>query len=114
MARDAKAYIWDAMEAAKAILVFVEGLDANSFQDSDLVRSATERKFVVIGEALNQLTKINPELSERIPDRAKIVAFRNQLTHGYANVNPLTVWNIVRNSLPPLIKVLQGLLGETD
>jgi len=40
-----------------------------------------------IGEALNQLVKLNAALAGRISDLPKIVAFRNQLIHGYASVN---------------------------
>jgi uncharacterized protein with HEPN domain len=45
----------------------------------------------MIGEALNQLSKLNAEMALRLPDLPQIVAFRNQLIHGYATVNPSTV-----------------------
>jgi uncharacterized protein with HEPN domain len=48
----------------------------------------------------------------RAPDLPQIVAFRNQLIHGYATVNPGTVWTIAQNSLPGLITAVQALLGE--
>jgi uncharacterized protein with HEPN domain len=48
----------------------------------------------------------------RLPDLPQIVAFRNQLIHGYATVNPSTVWTIAHNSLPNLITAVQGLLDE--
>jgi uncharacterized protein with HEPN domain len=69
-----------------------------------------ERKFEVIGEALNQLARVDSTLTERIPDVAQIVAFRNQLIHGYAKVNPVTVWNIVHGALPGLLTTVQALL----
>lgn len=43
-------------------------------------------KFEIIGEALNQLSKLDPALAARIPDLAEIAAFRNLLIHGYADV----------------------------
>lgn len=58
MARDPRAYLWDAREAAKAILTFVQGLDAVGYSSSDLVQAAVERKFEVIGESLNQLARL--------------------------------------------------------
>ena len=87
MARDPRAYLWDAREAAKSILIFTQDLDAAGYSASDLIRAAVERKFEVIGESLNQLAKQDSALAERIPDLAQIVAFRNQLIHGYATVN---------------------------
>lgn len=113
MVRDVRAYLWDALEAGKSILTFTHGLDLASYESSDLVRAATERKFLVIGESLNQLSKLDQAISTRVPDLPKIVAFRNQLIHGYATVNPATVWNIVQQSLPPLVEVLQDLLDHS-
>ena len=71
-----------------------------------------ERKFEVIGEALNQLAKVDAGLAQKIPDLPKIVAFRNQLIHGYASIEMATVWNIVQESLPDLLSRVQGLLNE--
>ena len=71
-----------------------------------------ERQFEIIGEALNQLCKIEPSWGERIPDLPQIVAFRNLLIHGYASVNDLTVWNTIESSLPALYESLGKLLED--
>ena len=42
----------------------------------------------------------------------QFVDFRNQLIHGYATVNPDTVWNIAQNALPGLLAAVQRLLDE--
>jgi hypothetical protein len=57
MQRDPRAWLWDVREAARAIESFVADHDAASYAASELVRSAVERKFEVIGEALNQLAR---------------------------------------------------------
>ena len=72
----------------------------------------SRRKFEIIGEALNQLAKLDSTLAARIPDLPKIVAFRNQLIHGYATVNVSTVWNVAQNALPPLVNIVQILMNE--
>jgi len=51
-------------------------------------------------------------MAARVLDLAQIVAFRNQLIHGYARVNAATVWNISRQALPPLLDSVQRLLDE--
>jgi uncharacterized protein with HEPN domain len=51
-------------------------------------------------------------MAVQMPDLPQIVAFRNQLIHGYATVKPSTVWMIAQHSLPGLITVVQALLGE--
>ncbi|MCB4366354.1 DUF86 domain-containing protein [Hydrogenophaga taeniospiralis] len=94
MQRDPRAFLWDVREAAQAIQSFTTGLDATAYVGNELVQAAVERKFEVIGEALNQLTKLDAPLAARIPDVPQVVAFRNQLIHGCATINPDTVWNI--------------------
>lgn len=54
----------------------------------------------------------NATLATRIPDVPQVVAFRNQLIHGYATVNPDTVWNIAQNALPGVLAAVQQLLDE--
>lgn len=113
MQRDPRAFLWDLREAAQAIQSFTAGLDVNGYVGNELVQAAVERKFEVIGEALNQLAKLDPAMAARIPDVPQIVAFRNQLVHGYATVNPDTVWNIAQNALPGLLAAVQSLLDES-
>jgi uncharacterized protein with HEPN domain len=112
MQRDPRAFLWDAREAAQAIQSFTAGLDAKAYVSNELVQAAVERKFEVIGEALNQLAKLDAAKAACIPNVPQIVAFRNQLIHGYATVNPDTVWNIVQNALPGLLTAVQTLLDE--
>ena len=112
--RDPRAFLWDAVEAARAITVFTAGMDVKSYAESALVNSAVERKFEIIGEALNQLSKCEPSMAARIPDLSKIVAFRNQLIHSYAGIDNSLVWNIVQKSLPDLLLVVTALLHELD
>lgn len=112
MQRDPRAFLWDVREAALAIQQFTARLDASSFETDAMAQAAVERKFEVIGEALNQLAKTDAALAARVPHLPQIVAFRNQLIHGYATVNVATVWNIAQTALPGLIASVQGLLNE--
>jgi uncharacterized protein with HEPN domain len=112
MQRDARSWLWDAKNAAEAIQSFAAGLDADSYAASELVHSAVERKFEIIGEALNQLSKAEPALAGRIPELAQVVAFRNQLIHGYATVDHDRVWRVIITSLPTMQSTLAALLQE--
>ena len=91
MQRDPRAFLWDARKSALAIQGFIAGMDADAYAASDLVQSGVERKFEIIGEELNQLAKLDAPLAARIPELPQIVAFRNQLIHGYATVRAHTV-----------------------
>jgi uncharacterized protein with HEPN domain len=53
-------------------------------------------------------------LAARIPELPQIVAFRNQLIHGYATVNVSTVWSVIQISLKPLLITANLLLAELD
>lgn len=112
MQRDPRAFLWDVRESALAIQSFTSGMDVAAYENNAMAQAAVERKFEVIGEALSQLSKLDAELAARIPDLPQIVAFRNQLIHGYATVNLSTVWNIAQNSLPALLESVQVLLDE--
>ena len=115
MQRDARAYLWDAHQAAQTILEFVAGKTFENYASEKLLRSAVERQFEIIGEALNQLSRLDEKWIGRIPDLAQIVAFRNLLIHGYASVNDHTVWRTIEKSLPGLsLQLLELLDGSTQ
>ena len=87
-------------------------MDYVTYAESPLIHSAVERKFEIIGEALNLLSKSNPVLARRIPEIERIIAFRNLLIHGYAVVEHARVWAIAKESLPQLRAAADALLAE--
>ena len=81
--------------------------------DGDLMlRSAVERQFEILGEALNRLDHLDATLAARIPDLRQIVAFRNILIHGYAVIDRARVWRAAQDDLPPLRAALDDLAGR--
>ena len=112
MRRDPRAYLWDARRAAALILGFVEHKDFARIRGSPLLRSAVERQFEIIGEALNQLSRVDPDLAACVPDLAELVGFRNLLIHGYAVVDHAIVWEAMTTELPTLRQRLDELLAE--
>lgn len=114
MQRDPRAFLWDVREAARDIQTFTANLDASGYEANPMAQAAVERKFEIIGEALNQLAKTDVALADRIPQLPQIVGFRNQLIHGYATVKVITVWRIVQTSLPTLLEVTEALLSDLE
>ncbi|MSQ14623.1 MAG: DUF86 domain-containing protein [Dehalococcoidia bacterium] len=112
MQRDPRVYLWDALAAADHIIDFTRGRNRQDLEDDLLLRSGVERQFEIIGEALNQLTHVSPEVARQVPELARIIAFRNILVHGYAIVNNDTVWGVVQDDLPALQDILRRLLDE--
>jgi uncharacterized protein with HEPN domain len=107
---DPRTYLWDARDAGDAIVQFTRGKTFADFAGDRLLRSAVERQFEIVGEALARLAKIDPALARRIPDLSRIVAFRNILVHGYTMVDRALVWRVGEEHLPDLRATLDGLL----
>lgn len=112
MPREPHAYLWDVHGAAALIAEFVAGRDFGDYKTDHMLKSAVERQFEIIGEALNQLSRVDPELAARIPNLGRLVAFRNILIHGYAIVDDEIVWGAATSRLPALAAAVSELLDE--
>jgi uncharacterized protein with HEPN domain len=104
----------DIVEACTAIESALAGLDLDAYRASRLVRSAVEREFILIGEAVASLTRLEPGLSGRISHSRRIIDFRNHLAHDYAAVNDTVVWTIASGEAPILREECQAILAERD
>jgi uncharacterized protein with HEPN domain len=109
--RDPKSFLWDARDAATAIADMTAGKGFADFDGDLVLRSAVERQFEILGEALNRLDRLDTTLAAKIPDLRQIVAFRNILIHGYAVIDRTRVWRAVQDDLPPLRTRLDELLA---
>jgi uncharacterized protein with HEPN domain len=109
--RDPRAYLHDILTAADAISGFLADADFDGYVENDLVRSAVERKFEIIGEALGQLAKVDAELAARVSRWRDIIAFRNIIAHGYASLDHTVVWRAHKDSLPALRAEVAALLA---
>jgi uncharacterized protein with HEPN domain len=114
MRRDARCYLWDALKAAEAVRSFLRGRTYEAFVEDDLLRSAVERQLEIIGEALSQLAKVDPQIADSVAELHRIIAFRNILVHGYAAIDYATVWRLVEDKLPELQSNLTMLLRAAD
>jgi len=111
---DRRKYLWDVLTAAELLREFSAGKSFEDYQADAMLRSAVERQFEIVGEALNHLSKVDPGLASDIPDLGRVVAFRNILIHGYAIVDDALVWQALTDRLPGLVKTVQDLLEATD
>ena len=66
MRHDARVLPTDIDQAGADIEHFTEGTDMDAFAADSMVQSAVERKFEIIGEALNCLHQNDPDLAERV------------------------------------------------
>jgi uncharacterized protein with HEPN domain len=57
---------------------------------------------------------VDDVLASRISERRRIIAFRNILIHGYADVDDRLVWDVVKTKLPALRREVDALLAEAE
>lgn len=112
MPPDPRAYLWDAHRAAALVASFVDGRSWEEYEGDPMLRSAIERQFIIVGEALNAFRRVEVVLAERVPELPRIVAFRNLLVHSYVSVDDRLVWEVAIDRTPELVTVLLELLGE--
>lgn len=113
MQPDSKKYLFDIRRAARLIEGFCAGRSFEDYVADEMLKSAVERQFGIIGEALSRLAKGDPTVAGQVADAPRIIAFRNILVHGYATVDDRIVWGVVETSLPGLVKSVEGLLAGT-
>ncbi len=110
--RDPRAYLYDISVACARIAEFTAGQSLADYISNAMIRSAVERQFEIIGEALNHLKQSDPVLTGRITDASRIIMFRNRLIHGYATVSDEVVWGVIEVGLPVLTREVASLLWE--
>jgi uncharacterized protein with HEPN domain len=100
----------DILNAARAVKGFVAGRTFEDYSSSELLRSAVERKFEVMGEALSRIGHDDPEVLSQIRNYRDIISFRNILIHGYDSIDDKIVWGVIEEDLDNLIKDVNKLL----
>ena len=105
-----KKRLFDALSACDTIGEFVQGRNLAAYRNDKMLRSAVERQFEIIGEALAQASIVDSTLPDRFPELRRIVALRNRLIHGYDSVDDEIVWDIVQFKLSVLKKLLTDFL----
>ena len=111
---DIRKYLFDMNEACELLIQFTAGKTFSDYSTDPMLRSAVERQFEIIGEALTQVLRLDPTLRSRISDAGRIIAFRNRLIHGYSSVADDVVWGILEANLPSIREEVAALLKELN
>ena len=112
MARSILAYLNDIVAACDSVAVTLEGVDIDAYVANRTVRAAVERELTIIGEAVNRISQMDPEITARISHARKIVAFRNLLVHDYPAIIDAAVWAIADRDAPLLHEECTALIDE--
>lgn len=112
MSRNEKERLRDIKDAIAAIRQHVEQAGETSAAKEDpLLHDALLFQFVVIGEAVKNLTPETRESASDIP-WADIAGLRDLIAHEYFRIDIYRVLEIVERDLPPLDQALDELLSE--
>lgn len=114
MRRDPRVHLLDVLDAARAVQTFMRGRTREEYDNDRLLRSAIDREFEIVGEALNRLRRDDPTVAVRVPAVAEIIGFRNVLIHGYDIVDRDAVWKAITVEVPVLVATVTVLLEELD
>lgn len=103
--------LYHIIQAGERIFRSIDGITKDDFYANEDKQGNVVRCLEIIGEATNHLSEEILTAHGDIPWHA-IVGMRNNLIHGYNEVNYEFVWATVQNDIRPLIdRAKQILLG---
>jgi uncharacterized protein with HEPN domain len=85
----------------------VDNKDFTLYDQDRKTQSAVERQLAIVGEALSQFKKLEPEI--KIENDKQIISFRNRLVHAYDSLDNSMIWVIISRNLTPLKIEIQKL-----
>lgn len=110
---ESKKLPWDAARAADLVTTFVAQRTYDEYATDIVLRSAVERQLEIVGEALVQLRRADPDTAATLPDLSRVVGMRNILIHAYAAVDDRVVWDSIARDLPTLRSALRRMLDAS-
>lgn len=113
MPHDPITLLHDILEEARFIRDETAGKTLSQYEENQLLCRAVERSFIIIGEAVNRLSRIDPALVQTLGNFPQVIAFRNVVVHGYDIIEDAIVWGIIQNEIPRLISSTQAAIQQT-
>jgi uncharacterized protein with HEPN domain len=107
--KDDTSYIWDMLDAAKAVREFITGRSYQDYLIDRMLRGAVERYLEIIGEAAGKVSKAFRDAHPEIPWQ-KIIGQRHVLIHDYGDIEHELIWSVAANHIPDLIDKLEPLI----
>ncbi len=107
-----KKWLFDIQSAIEEIDSYFENKKKNfaDYKNDLILKRAIERDLAIIGEAVNRILNVNPEI--KIENAKNIIGLRNQIIHAYDNISDENIWAILINHLPKLKRDISILLNE--
>ena len=106
--KDDLVYLRHIDEAITRILAFTSAGET-VFREDLKTQDAVVRNLQVIGEAAKKVSVATRAAHPDVPWKS-MAGMRDRIVHDYFGVSIEIVWDVVENHLPPLQKLLAGLL----
>ena len=99
------------LDEANAACIYAQDMSFDEFHKDGKTARAIIRSVEIIGEAAS---KISDDLRKEHPEVPwqKIVGMRNRLIHVYFDIDYNTLWQTVKENLPPLIKTIKDIVKD--
>lgn len=109
-------YLGHILKAIERIDRYTEDLDGAAFLSSELVQDAVIRNIEIIGEASNNIQRVDPAFAAQHDHIPWLVMYtmRNRVSHGYDQVDLEIVWKTVQRDLPGLYQQVRALANVDD
>ncbi len=102
-------YLWDMLDAAKAVAEFVRERTFNDCMRNRMLRGAVERHVEIIGEATRRVSTTLRDAHPEIP-WDKIIKQRHVIAHEYGDIKHELLWRVATVHVPELIAQLEPLV----
>jgi uncharacterized protein with HEPN domain len=111
MSREESLSLADVQESCEKVIRFTKGMTYKDFVPNELHFDPVLRNLEIIGEAVKNISE---ETRQKYPDVKwrKIAGFRDIVIHQYFGVDDETVWDIVKNQIPDLLKIVKTIPEE--
>ena len=103
-------WLEDIAAASARVAEWTTGATLDDYEGNLFLRSAIERNFEIIGEALPRLSRQDPAIVDRITAYQRIIAFRDPLIRCDDVINDPTAWGVEEEWLPVLLAEGEQLL----
>lgn len=106
-----KLHLLHIRDSVDRIMEYANNINYNEFAQKDKIYDAILMRIVVIGEAANNLSENFQEKYHNLP-LYEARGTRNRIAHGYIDIDPKVIWEIIKNDLPKLKKQIENILKD--